>query len=144
MKEDVQYSIDLLRRSERLALRMNPKGFWLAFSGGKDSQCVYHLAKMAGVKFEAHYSLTTLDPPELIRFIRDKYPDVVIERPNLTFLQLCKKKKALPTRIHRFCCAELKESASVGRVTLLGIRNSESTQRACRREMEVYDYKFGG
>lgn len=144
MKEYVQYSIDLLRRSEQMALRMNPKGFWLSFSGGKDSQCLYHLAKMAGVKFEAHYSLTTIDPPELVRFIRDKYPDVVIDRPNLTFLQLCKKKKSLPTRIHRFCCAELKESAGIGWVTLLGIRNSESMQRARRREMEVSNYKFRG
>lgn len=144
MKEYVQYSIDLLRRSERLALRMNPKGFWLAFSGGKDSQCLYHLAKMAGVKFEAHYSLTTLDPPELVRFIRDKYPDVVIDRPALTFLQLCKKKKILPTRIMRFCCAELKESAGIGYVTLIGVRHSESARRARRGEMEVSDYKFNG
>ena len=29
-------------------------GYYLAFSGGKDSQCIYHLAKMAGVKFDAH------------------------------------------------------------------------------------------
>jgi len=26
-------------------------GYYLAFSGGKDSMCIYHLAKMAGVKF---------------------------------------------------------------------------------------------
>lgn len=67
----IQYSIDLIRRAERLALKMQPgKGFWLAFSGGKDSQCIYHLAKLAGVKFEAHYAVTTLDHPELVRFIR--------------------------------------------------------------------------
>lgn len=60
--EYIQYSIDLLRRAERLALKMQPeRGFWLAFSGGKDSQCIYHLAKLAGVKFEAHYAVTTLD-----------------------------------------------------------------------------------
>ena len=40
-----------------------PEGYFLAFSGGKDSQAVYHLAKLAGVKFDAHYSLTTVDPP---------------------------------------------------------------------------------
>ena len=34
-------------------------GYYLAFSGGKDSQCIYHLAKMAGVKFDAHYSRCT-------------------------------------------------------------------------------------
>lgn len=59
----LQHSIDLLRRSEVLALRYYPAGFYLAFSGGKDSQALYHVAKLAGVKFEAHYALTTLDPP---------------------------------------------------------------------------------
>ena len=27
-------------------------GYYVAFSGGKDSQCIYHLCEMAGVKFE--------------------------------------------------------------------------------------------
>ena len=31
-----------------------PEGYYVAFSGGKDSQCIYHLCKMAGVKFDAH------------------------------------------------------------------------------------------
>lgn len=39
------------------------EGYFLAFSGGKDSQCVYHLAQMADVKFDAHYSVTSVDPP---------------------------------------------------------------------------------
>lgn len=29
------------------------EGYYVAFSGGKDSQCVYHLCEMAGVKFDA-------------------------------------------------------------------------------------------
>ena len=44
------------------------EGYFLAFSGGKDSQCIYHLAQMAGVKFEAHYHVTSVDPPELIYY----------------------------------------------------------------------------
>ena len=96
--EYIQYSIDLLRRAERLALKMQPeRGFWLAFSGGKDSQCIYHLAKLAGVKFEAHYAVTTLDHPELVHFIRRCYPDVIWDHPKRTFLQLCIYKKMLPT-----------------------------------------------
>lgn len=59
----LQHSIDLLRKSEALALRYYAAGFYLAFSGGKDSQALYHVAKLAGVKFEPHYALTTLDPP---------------------------------------------------------------------------------
>lgn len=145
LKSKVEYSIALLKKAERLALRLNPKGFWLAFSGGKDSQCLYHLAKMAGVKFEAHYSLTTLDPPELVHFIREKYPDVIIDTPPLTFLQLCKKKKILPTMKMRFCCEVLKESAGVGWLTLIGVRHAESVKRSKRNEMEITNSrKFSG
>ena len=116
----LQHSIDLLKKSERLALQYSDKGFYLAFSGGKDSQALYHVAKLAEVKFEAHYSITTLDPPELVHFIRRNYPDVINDRPELTFQRLCISKKALPTRIMRFCCAELKEPKGAGTVTLTG------------------------
>lgn len=118
-------------------MRYSDKGFYLAFSGGKDSQCLYHVAELAGVKFDAHYSLTTLDPPELVMFIRNKYPDVAIDRPKLTFAQLCIKKKALPTRLMRFCCAALKETKGAGTVTLTGVRREESVQRSHRNEAEI-------
>lgn len=135
--EYIQYSIDLLRRAERLALKMQPeRGFWLAFSGGKDSQCIYHLAKLAGVKFEAHYAVTTLDHPELVHFIRRCYPDVIWNHPKRTFLQLCLYKKMLPTMQARFCCQELKESAGAGHCTIIGVRKAESSRRAKREELE--------
>ena len=114
-----------------------------AFSG-YDSQCLYHIAKEAGVKFEAHYQLTTLDPPELVYFIREHYPDVIIDRPKMTFLQLCEKRRMLPTRVARFCCAELKECAGAGTVTLIGIRRAESKKRASRNEVEISGRKFSG
>ena len=47
LSDKIQYSIDLLKRAEPMALKMSDKGFFLAFSGGKDSQCLYHIAKMA-------------------------------------------------------------------------------------------------
>lgn len=131
------HSIDLLRKSEKLALRYSAEGFYLAFSGGKDSQALYHVAQLAGVRFEAHYALTTLDPPELVRFIRSHYPDVINNLPKLTFAQLCIKKKALPTGLMRFCCAELKETQGAGTVTLTGVRRQESVKRSKRREAEI-------
>lgn len=142
--ERLQHSLELLRKSEKLAKSLYAKGYYLAFSGGKDSQALYHAAVMAGVKFEPHYNLTTLDPPELVRFIRNKYPDVIIDRPELTFLQLCIKKKALPTQKMRFCCAELKETNGAGTVTLTGVRRQESTKRAKRNEVEVSRRAFSG
>lgn len=144
LKDKINYSIELLRKAESMAMEYSDKGFFLAFSGGKDSQALYHIAKQGGVKFDAHYSLTTLDPPEVVRFIKVQYPDVIIDRPKLTFLQLCLKKKMLPTRIMRFCCAELKETQGAGRVTLTGVRKAESLKRSKRNEFELSGHKFSG
>lgn len=47
-KSKVDVAIDRIRAFEP------PDGYYLAFSGGKDSQCIYHLAKMADVSFDAH------------------------------------------------------------------------------------------
>ena len=74
IRDKVQMSVDLIRKWEP------EEGYYVAFSGGKDSQCVYHLCQIAGVKFDAHYSVTSVDPPELVRFIREHYPDVQFER----------------------------------------------------------------
>lgn len=134
--EKLKNSIKLLQKSEAMALRYNNKGFYLAFSGGKDSQCLYHVAQMAGVQYEAHYSLTTLDPPELVHFIKNNYPDVIVDRPEMTFAQVCLKTKALPTQKMRFCCAVLKETKGAGTVTLTGVRRQESNKRSQRNEAE--------
>lgn len=54
LQQKIEQSISLLQKSEALALKYNPEdGFYLAFSGGKDSQALYHIAQMAGVKFRA-------------------------------------------------------------------------------------------
>lgn len=137
------HSIELLRKGESMALRFYSKGYYLAFSGGKDSQALYHLAKMADVKFEAHYAVTTLDPPELVRFIRTNYPDVICDRPYLNFWRLCIKKRALPTMRMRFCCAVLKETKGEGTVTLTGVRRQESFRRAKRKEAETVTSRRG-
>lgn len=68
VRDKVKIAIDRLQAFEP------PEGYYLAFSGGKDSQCIYHLAKEAGVKFDAHYNLTTADPPELVWFIKKITP----------------------------------------------------------------------
>lgn len=133
----LKHSIELLKKTEALALHYYDKGFYLAFSGGKDSQALFHVAKLAGVKFEAHYALTTVDPPELVRFIRKKYSDVVVDLPTDSFARLCIKKKILPMRMARFCCSVLKETKGANTVTLTGVRREESVQRSKRNEAEI-------
>lgn len=44
----------------------------------------------------------------------------------------------------RWCCAEFKEKGGEGRVTLVGVRNSESIKRSKRKEVEVTGRKFSG
>ena len=112
-----------------------PEGYYVAFSGGKDSQCIYELCKIAGVKFEAHYNVTTVDPPELIYFIRENYPDVIFHRPKLTMWQLIPKKLMPPTRIVRYCCEYLKEHGGVGRFVITGVRWAESVKRKNNRAL---------
>lgn len=138
MKSKLNYSIDLLRIAEKMALRLDPvNGFYLAFSGGKDSQALYHVAKMAGVRFKAHMNLTSVDPPELIRFVRKHYPDVELIKPKMSIYEMAKKKHILPTRTKRWCCAVYKETSGAGLVTLTGIRKQESARRAKREEVST-------
>jgi phosphoadenosine phosphosulfate reductase len=132
--DKVKMAIDRLKAFEP------PEGYYLAFSGGKDSQCIYHLAVEAGVKFDAHYNLTTVDPPELVYFIRDNYPDVIIDKPKQTMWKLIEK-KGLPTRLKRWCCSELKEHGGEGRLCVTGVRWAESNQRRSRKPFEVFTKK---
>ena len=115
---------------ERLRTFEPKEGYYLAFSGGKDSQVIYHLAKEAGVKFDSHFSLTSVDPPEVLKFIRANYPDVIWSMPKMSMRQLIIKKGMLPTRMARFCCDVLKEQGGEGRTVIIGVRWSESKQRA--------------
>lgn len=111
------------------------EGYYVAFSGGKDSQCVYHLCKMAGVKFDAHYNVTSVDPPELVKFIKTHYPDVRFDYPRnnkgkvLTMWNLIPAERMPPTRLVRYCCESLKETSGKGRYTVTGVRQAESANR---------------
>lgn len=145
LKEKMLHSIQLLRKAERIALSYdNENGFYLAFSGGKDSQALYHIAELAGVKFDAHMNLTSVDPPEVIRFVKQSYPEVDLIKPKKSIYQRAIENQILPTMRVRWCCAEYKENAGAGRVTLIGIRHQESSRRAKRNEVEISNRKFSG
>ena len=125
---------------ERIKMFEPPEGYYLAFSGGKDSIVTYHMLKEAGVKFDSHYNWTTVDPPELVYFIKEHYPDVVFEKPKRTMWQLIVDKGMPPTRLARYCCQELKEGGGEGRFVATGVRWAESIKRRGRSEVEFDAY----
>jgi len=130
-------AMERLRQFEPVALRMSSEhGYALAFSGGKDSCVILDLAKRAGVKFWAYHSLTTCDPPELVRFIKDKHPEVEIIKPAETMWQLICRKGMPPRRNARFCCEVLKENGGSGHIVVTGVRWGESARRSKRKMNE--------
>lgn len=137
LKRKIEYSVNLIRKAEKMALRLDPdEGFYNTFSGGKDSQCLFHLMKMAGVRFDTHMSLTSVDPAEVIRFVKREYPCVRLTPPRMSIYDRCANHaRCLPTRLRRWCCAYFKETGGVGKVTVTGIRHEESLRRRSRQEI---------
>jgi len=114
-----------------------PEGYYVAFSGGKDSVVVLDLVKRSGVKYDAHYNITGIDPPELFYFIRDQHPEVQRHRPEKTIWKLIVEKMMPPTRLVRYCCEYLKERGGAGRFVITGIRWAESGRRSKRKLTEA-------
>lgn len=98
----------------------------ICYSGGKDSDVILELAKMAGIPYRAIYKSTTIDPTGTIAHAKEMGAEVV--RPKMTFFQLVSK-RGFPSRFARFCCSELKEYKICDRA-IQGIRRSESRKRA--------------
>ena len=134
-KDKVEIAIDRIRAYEP------EEGYYLCFSGGKDSVTIKALADMAGVKYDAHYSVTSVDPPELVRFIKNKYADVEFDYPRnkdgerISMWTLIPQRRMPPTRIVRYCCQELKERGGEGRFVITGVRWAESSRRKNSRHL---------
>jgi len=130
-RDKVQKTIDRMRAHEPR------EGYYLAFSGGKDSVALYHLAVLSGVRFDAHYNDTTVDPPEVKRFMRAHFPDVQRHKPDQSMFQLLFYHKWPPMRQSRWCCRDLKERGGDARVVMTGIRWEESYNRSKRKMVET-------
>ena len=127
----IERAVKLLRSYEPQALRYAPTGYYLAFSGGKDSIVCKKLCQEAGVKFRAVYNNTTIDPPELHAYLREHHPDVEWNGPPKGqgfFSHL--RKRGLPRQHVRWCCHYLKEGGGRDEFKIIGVRAAESARRA--------------
>ncbi len=108
--------------------------YFLCYSGGKDSDAIRILAELAGVKFEIHHNLTTVDAPETIKYVKS-VPGVVIDKAHYedgtqkTMWNLIVKKGLPPIKKARYCCSELKENGGKWRIKITGVRAQESINR---------------
>lgn len=130
LKEDkAAEAMDFIRQHE-------PKeGYAVKFSGGKDSIVMFDLVKRAGVRHRAFYNCTTIDPPEVAKFIRKHYPEVRWLYPHRNFFDYVMR-RGLPTKVKRWCCEKLKhrvnKRAFETQHLVVGIRAEESRPRAGR------------
>lgn len=130
LAEKIEIALARIREYEPVALSLSEHGYYVAFSGGKDSIVLERLFKMAGVKYQAWYNNVTIDPPELVRFIKDFYPEV---QWNNRGKHLCNDivnhAPGLPTRMCRWCCSIYKEQGGNGLFKAIGVRGEESPRR---------------
>lgn len=114
----------------------------LAYSGGKDSEVVMHLADKAEIPYTAFFNNTTIDPPGTLNYIKSKR-QVTIRQPHRSFFTLIEH-RGLPSTFQRFCCDKLKEQY-VADYIITGVRRSESKRRADRYKspLDCHVYKNG-
>lgn len=134
----VQEAIAFLREHEP------PEGYFVGFSGGKDSIVTLELCRMAGVRHQAYYSCTRIDPPEMYKFLDQYYPEVVWLYPQMTFWTGIKRKSP-PLATQRWCCDILKKDPSRDipqKIRVMGMRAEESFKRRQRPRVDFFkEYK---
>ena len=118
-----------------------PEGYFVGFSGGKDSIVCLELTKMAGVKYEAYFSCTRIDPPEIYKFIREHYPEVIWCYPKVSYWEGIRR-WSVPFRNSRWCCYKLKEYPTKKiplKQRIMGLRKEESGIRAMRPRIDTFN-----
>lgn len=146
MSDLEQTAIERLKLASDMSLRLFQKPLVITYSGGKDSDVLLHLAEVSGIPFEALHSLTTADAPETVRHVYDTFRRLESKgiqctvdkhvQPNgtrTTMWNLIPRKFMPPTRLVRYCCAELKEGGGKGRFIATGVRWAESVARKKNR-----------
>lgn len=126
---------------EILNLMCGNNGCIISDSGGKDSSVLKHVALKAkekyGLPFKVRHNHTTVDAPETVYFVKEEKKkfeaagiEFEISYPKETMWQLIVRHCTPPTRLMRYCCADLKENSGFGEKLVTGVRKAESKNRA--------------
>ena len=145
LEAKIKSAIVLLQLHAGIAESMSADGYWLAYSGGKDSDVILELAKMAGVKYRPVYNVTTIDPPELVRYIKREHQEVEFNRPEKAMLTMLAEDNSCgpPTRLARWCCEKYKEHGGDGMANVIGVRAAESTRRKLTWKQVIANKRMG-
>lgn len=128
LKKKVEFGIKLIQAGAQKAAESG-QPIEIAYSGGKDSDCILELARMAGVNYRAIYKNTTIDPPGTIKHAKENGVEII--HPKKTFRELIRDHGGMPSRFRRFCCDWLKEYKILD-YAVVGIRRCESAKRSAR------------
>lgn len=146
LDEKIKEAEQSLRLAADLSDHYYNKPLIICYSGGKDSDVMLDIARQClnPSQFEVLNSHTTVDAPETVYYIRDKFKELgqngiktEIRMPKYkgeptSMWRLIENKRMPPTRIVRYCCRILKETATPNRIVAVGVRESESAGRKGR------------
>lgn len=106
-----------------------PEGYYVGFSGGKDSTVLLDVVKRSKVKYEVFYNVTTIEHPETLDFVKS-FPEIQMVEPKKNIIDLIRQKGFPPLQKYRYCTSELKLKHGRERLKLIGVRAEESPKRA--------------
>jgi len=134
LKNKVDVATDFLRAWEP------KKGYYFADSGGKDSSVARDLLIKSGVKFDAHYCVSPIDPQPIRDFLKEHHPDTIWDYHAKNFWKMVVD-KGLPLRKKRWCCEVIKENGGKNRLVVVGNRRAEGGRRKNQCYLELSSKK---
>lgn len=134
-------AIERLKTASEMSLNIYEQPLMITYSGGKDSDVLLLLAERAGIPYEVCHSHTTADAPQTVYYVRDTFKRLeekgvkctvahgMYKGERTSMWRLIPQKKMPPTRLVRYCCSVLKETAGDKRFIATGVGWAESAKR---------------
>lgn len=152
--DKLDIAVKRIQEASAMSIHFYEKPLLLTYSGGKDSDAALEVAKIAGIPFEIQHSHTTVDAPETVYHVREKFRALEMEGikcsidypvykgKRVSMWTLIPQKLMPPTMTVRYCCKILKEQNGKKRFIATGVRWSESVKRRNSRGiLENVTYK---